>query len=368
MAANAGHQFQKIPELLELVLLELPPQTVLQYQRVCHAWKSVINTSPRLLRALWYEPSAETCVDSELDSYPRFSFNPLLTYLGLLTLRTLSDSISKTRDEGKNYCAKLWSQLNNRQHGYSPSNDCNGADSGPAEDVMVIGLSKRIDDTPGSWTTMLALQPPTRWITIYVLGPSAPRVYLVRSAHIDGLRLGELMAVLVECQERRALDNNIQASQNDPMCAYLLPGAHPFSHNELTIKKNERFFASLPGSADVKVTISTLTDWNQYPAFALRRNQGLGDNTFRTPVGSGLFKLTKQDYVPQQFPILYQHTANLDMELFQSHLIHCTFISYSMLEDDESVVTGDPMFVDKSSLEGLESMMLQWYLRPSAIS
>ena len=47
-----------LPELLELVLFELPTRDLLLAQRVCQTWQAVISGSPKLQRALYFEPVA----------------------------------------------------------------------------------------------------------------------------------------------------------------------------------------------------------------------------------------------------------------------------------------------------------------------
>ncbi|TKA73388.1 hypothetical protein B0A49_06801 [Cryomyces minteri] len=55
-AAVAAHHVLHIPELLEAILLHLPPQTLLLAQRVCRTFRAVIRASIHIQRALFFAP------------------------------------------------------------------------------------------------------------------------------------------------------------------------------------------------------------------------------------------------------------------------------------------------------------------------
>lgn len=94
----------------------------------------------------------------------------------------------------------MWRSQHDGRCGLHPPSCFDGTELGHVDYRYVgIDLLKRIDDTPGSWTTMLAVQPPTRWMGIDVpnFGLHFDKYsYMVESAYVDGLRLGELVAVL----------------------------------------------------------------------------------------------------------------------------------------------------------------------------
>ncbi|KAK5017378.1 hypothetical protein LTR16_000893 [Cryomyces antarcticus] len=52
----AAHHVLHIPELLEAILLHLPPQTLLLAQRVCRTFHAVIHASVHIQRALFFAP------------------------------------------------------------------------------------------------------------------------------------------------------------------------------------------------------------------------------------------------------------------------------------------------------------------------
>ncbi|KAI6867885.1 hypothetical protein KC323_g3333 [Hortaea werneckii] len=81
-----------IPELLEMILMNVDMQTVLLAQRTTRAFHATINTSPRLLRKLWILPHKvdQTGSVDERQSRAHARLNPLLIHnsrrLGFKTL------------------------------------------------------------------------------------------------------------------------------------------------------------------------------------------------------------------------------------------------------------------------------------------
>ncbi|KAI7676538.1 hypothetical protein KC322_g15376 [Hortaea werneckii] len=81
-----------IPELLEMILMNVDMQTVLLAQRTARAFHATINTSPRLLRKLWILPHKldQTGSVDERQSRAHARLNPLLVHnsrrLGFKTL------------------------------------------------------------------------------------------------------------------------------------------------------------------------------------------------------------------------------------------------------------------------------------------
>ncbi|KAJ5771267.1 uncharacterized protein N7511_003318 [Penicillium nucicola] len=112
-----------IYEILEQVLLQLNLDEIIRAQQICSRWKNVIQTSPALEQACWYRPLKET--HQQDDSPELVELNPAFNRLGV--------SIQKLTN-------------------------------GPKQETGDFDLKKRIYDKPGSWTTMLATQPPVRCI------------------------------------------------------------------------------------------------------------------------------------------------------------------------------------------------------------
>ena len=56
MSSQAARRALGIPELLEVILYQLPLQDLLRAQSVCKHWQRVINHSKKLQRALYFEP------------------------------------------------------------------------------------------------------------------------------------------------------------------------------------------------------------------------------------------------------------------------------------------------------------------------
>lgn len=64
MAAPPQHQVLLTTELLEEILLRVPPRDVLLLQRVCAVWKDVVEGSKKLQKMLFFLPAGE------VQSYP----------------------------------------------------------------------------------------------------------------------------------------------------------------------------------------------------------------------------------------------------------------------------------------------------------
>ncbi len=114
-------------ELLERILLQLPtPQDIIVTQRVCRRWRAVIQDSPALQQACWY-PSHRG--EGESPPATAWRLNPAFNSLGV---------------------SLGWREI--RPPNQQPKGE--------------FHLTKRIYDEPGSWATMLATQPPCRYIEV----------------------------------------------------------------------------------------------------------------------------------------------------------------------------------------------------------
>ncbi|KAK3637111.1 hypothetical protein LTR56_013843 [Elasticomyces elasticus] len=75
-----------LPELLEIILLDLPTRDLLFAQKVCRTWKEVINTTKSIQKALYFVPGTLSDVHVDVDaahqhlitSTPATAINPLL--------------------------------------------------------------------------------------------------------------------------------------------------------------------------------------------------------------------------------------------------------------------------------------------------
>lgn len=120
-------------ELLERIILQLGSiQEMIRAQLVCRRWKDVIQDSPALQKACWYRAhrEEESCTQQPPATW---KLNPIFNSLGVSIRR---------RHLGPNELQE--------------SGD--------------FDLTKRIYDTPGSWTTMLATQPPCGRIEVECFG------------------------------------------------------------------------------------------------------------------------------------------------------------------------------------------------------
>jgi hypothetical protein len=140
MPSSAEKTFS-IYEITEHILLHLNDHVeIIRVQRVCRAWKDVIQTSPALQSACWYQPSNDrnsqkrSISDQQTQSW---RLNPAFNQIGV--------SISEDSIKGVHLADNI-----QEKGGFS--------------------LQKRIYDKPGSWTTMLATQPPCQRISVECYG------------------------------------------------------------------------------------------------------------------------------------------------------------------------------------------------------
>ncbi|RHZ62491.1 hypothetical protein CDV55_101695 [Aspergillus turcosus] len=118
-----------IYELAEHIILQLnDPVEIIRAQRVCRTWRDVIQTSAALQEACWYQSSNTRDAQTRtIRGEKAWKLNPAFNRIGV--------SISK----------------HTRQHG-EPING--------VQEKGDFSLEEGIYDKPGSWTTMLATQPP----------------------------------------------------------------------------------------------------------------------------------------------------------------------------------------------------------------
>ncbi|KAI9696505.1 MAG: hypothetical protein M1820_008133 [Bogoriella megaspora] len=324
MAEDTFHRFQAIPELLELVLLLLPPARILVCQRVCRTWKVTINHSPAVRRALWYQPSTaahdamipENRTIKDIIIHPAFPenrnvgkdgrpclYNPLMPYLGFHEDSTIVD---------------LKQTAGSRPPPMLPS--CRGRTPISPPDIMLperhpygrlwIGLKRRyaydldnkqyqIDATPGSWMTMLAVQPPARFITLTMetfwdpLGEEDGFNYIIGSSNREGLLLGELVDALCEIQGR--LSRNVTKvfgyCRLDPSIT-CPAGCRGSESEEVRICRHCR---AMDGEADVRITYAGSSWPRGTPILSLTRSSNRPEAFLYSPEGGSALQLTKKD-------------------------------------------------------------------------
>ncbi|KAF7177307.1 hypothetical protein CNMCM7691_005197 [Aspergillus felis] len=166
---SSAEQIFSIYELAEHIILQLNNAVeIIRAQRVCHNWRDVIQTSPALQEACWYRfPDTRDAQTRSISSEQAWKLNPAFNRIGI--------SISKdTANPG-----------DQEQGGFS--------------------LEEDIYDKPGSWTTMLATQPPCQRMLIECYGDYCDddRIYYLIVFMTGCLLMGDIMAVLAECQNRQ---------------------------------------------------------------------------------------------------------------------------------------------------------------------
>jgi hypothetical protein len=123
--ATAADQVFGIPELRELILLQLPMTDLFRSQRVCQPWRQTILHSKSFLRPMWYLADHQS-LENE------YSLNPIL----------FSNGFQFELD-------RYYGRMN----------------SIPFE-VGKVSLARLIDYEPGPWTTTLVVQPPAKYFEV----------------------------------------------------------------------------------------------------------------------------------------------------------------------------------------------------------
>ena len=137
--ASPSHHTLAVFELAEAILFYLEdPVEVVRMQRVCRRWRDIITTSPRLQEACWYRPFSKRTSAVEPDN-------------------TTSTSTAKSADEAVVKFNPVFYRFG--MDGYT--------DEG--RELVGFSLETRVYDKPGSWTTMLATQPPQTQIEFEIV-------------------------------------------------------------------------------------------------------------------------------------------------------------------------------------------------------
>jgi hypothetical protein len=131
-----------IYELTAQILLHVDsPIEIVRAQRVCKSWRDTIKTSPAIQAACWYpasKPGAQSSSSvAPADETEPWILNPAFSRLGFTIAKDESDKV---------YAAA------------------------GIQERASFSLEERIYDKPGSWTTMLATNPPMQRILIECYG------------------------------------------------------------------------------------------------------------------------------------------------------------------------------------------------------
>lgn len=138
--ASPSQQTLAVFELTEAILFYLEsPVEIVRMQMVCCRWRDIITTSPLLQEACWYRPFSKLTAPGQPDNITSTN-----------TSTNTSTSIAKGAEK------HIW-KLN-------PAFERVGMDlytrNDPPQKHGHFSLQTRVYDKPGSWTTMLATQPP----------------------------------------------------------------------------------------------------------------------------------------------------------------------------------------------------------------
>ncbi|KJK61313.1 hypothetical protein P875_00042448 [Aspergillus parasiticus SU-1] len=136
----APHKIFLIPEILEHILLQTPPQTLLTTaQRTSQTWHHVITTSPRLQETLFFKPQPQP--PNPRTKTTNRTLNPLLPH-------------------------KIWPHLFRKRLTSQTTTTTNYGYTLPAADPVEEELYLRPN---ASWRRMLVQQPPTSSISVFVM-------------------------------------------------------------------------------------------------------------------------------------------------------------------------------------------------------
>ncbi|KAK3986424.1 hypothetical protein QBC44DRAFT_402525 [Cladorrhinum sp. PSN332] len=240
-------------ELLESILShvgDVDPRDVIRLQLVSRSWNQIIRDSPALQEACWYRPQRDIAGGASEIKGP-WALNPAFMSLGF-TLKQLKSRKQKQGD---------------------------------------FDLKRRIYDKPGSWTKMLATQPPTKWIEIACDGDYSgdeTMFYLAESMTGEGLLMGDVMAVLGEAQNRQecGLDRwagvrhyegsisplQVESTIPDMMAAIKNDG---YEYNEWS-----EVLELMPTDVSVRVAVAQAWGSGSFPGFSMRRVEGRAENDF----------------------------------------------------------------------------------------
>ncbi|GAQ05775.1 hypothetical protein ALT_3096 [Aspergillus lentulus] len=230
---SSAEQTFSIYELAEHIILQLDnPVEIIRAQRVCRNWRDVIQTSPVLQEACWYQSSTTDAQTRSISNEQTWKLNPAFNRIG----------VSISRDKAK----------------------------GGDQDQGDFSLEEDFYDEPGSWTTMLATQPPCQRMLVECYGDYCDDeiiFYLIVSM-TGSLLMGDIMAVLGECRNR-------QQYGLDRWCGIR-------HYTGLLVRWEEDYWEGyswvaldkMPGDVSINVAIEMPWGSGGCPAFSLRRVYG----------------------------------------------------------------------------------------------
>ena len=258
-----------ITEILEIILSNLSIHEIARNCGVSRRFKSLINTSPILRDACWLTPHGPLPVSTPEFEADQWTINPCFERLGI---SIDSRKCSRTgRDETLTY-------------------DCTHT-----HQIGTLDLRKLVHETPGSWTGMLAFQPPARYVEIRCDGDystDGAMYYHIAATSDDGLRMGDLMACFAEMQNRqcRGVDRwagcchpqlefwpeNIDPSEREAETSQYQGDAEESDEKRIEPWEISQDVAaivkSLPtDNVTLRVVVEQAWDAGAFPAFSLRR-------------------------------------------------------------------------------------------------
>ncbi len=164
--ASPSHQTLATFELAEAILLHLEdPVEIVRMKRVCRWWRDIITTSPLLQEACWYRPFSKLAARGH-------------------------PNISASASAAKGAERHIWKVNPAFKRVGMYVRICYG----PSQEHGDFSLQTRVYDKPGSWTTMLATQPPRTQVELdidcYQDDPQEQTMYSALNALVDTIPPG----------------------------------------------------------------------------------------------------------------------------------------------------------------------------------
>ncbi|KAK4898588.1 hypothetical protein LTR27_003760 [Elasticomyces elasticus] len=177
----ATQKVLNLPELLEAILLQLPIRDLLFAQKICRTWKTTINTSPAVKKALFFAPG--TVNDVRYNSPNHKSVAQCLAD---------GQSASPSDYAAAQECAMHMRVVRSSHFAMKPllmrqSRTTKGLDFQP-------GPFRRGADPQESWSRMFATQPPgSTHMEVEVVGPGERRHAILDTQTEPGEKFGLLV-------------------------------------------------------------------------------------------------------------------------------------------------------------------------------
>ncbi|KAF2490490.1 hypothetical protein BU16DRAFT_566508 [Lophium mytilinum] len=213
-----AHRTLRVTELLELILLELSVQDIFQAQRVSKQWKAVIESSLPLQQAMWLAPRMPSSPPAQYEEVGIPAHCRLNTVLHSIdspccviatkhfnpNLRLFADGCRIKLMTKGGLCLRM-----TEENVLVVSN--------PSDFERFFGAVRSTGENKVTWEDMQLCDPPVTRFGLSIVDPMKSVAYVdgMPKVHNEsGIRMGELMKVLLWAQERFA---HVLVEQKKPL-------------------------------------------------------------------------------------------------------------------------------------------------------